>query len=114
MLLSTELTHAILRKVSGRDRMFGRRRRTAHLRMGFVRRRSREEALAYIARWIRENAGDQIVYCDAYFSTKDIQLLRMCLAQAPQSQIKIIASKPHLLKVRNWGRVVRGCPARAK
>lgn len=104
MLLSTELTHAILRKVSGKGPDVREEATDGASEDGLlVRRRSREEALAYIARWIRENAGDQIVYCDAYFSTKDIQLLRMCLAQAPQSQIKIIASKPHLLKVKELG-----------
>lgn len=100
MLLSTELTHAILRMASGKGPDV---REEATEEGLLVRRRDREEAVAYIGNWIHQNADVRIVYCDAYFSTKDIQFLKLCLAQAPNAQIKVIASKPHLLKVKELG-----------
>lgn len=95
MLLSAELTYSILRKVSGKTAEV---REEATENGVLVRRHSRSEAIAYIEQWLQRNASDEIIYCDAYFSTKDIQLLKLFLAQAPNCKISIIASKPHLLK----------------
>lgn len=100
MLLSTELTHAILRKVCGK----GADVREESFEEGLlVRRRSRADAVAFIEQWLQQNAREQVIYCDAYFSTKDIQLLRLCLAHAPQCRVTVIASKPHLVKERELG-----------
>lgn len=100
MMLSTELTHAILRKVSGKGADV---REEASEEGLLVRRRSRAEAVAFIEQWLQQNASEQVIYCDAYFSTKDIQLLRLCLAQAPQCRMIVVASKPHLVKERELG-----------
>ncbi|CAI10629.1 hypothetical protein p2A209 (plasmid) [Aromatoleum aromaticum EbN1] len=100
LLLSTELTYSLLRKVSGKGADV--REETGEEGM-LVRRRSRAEAVAYIENWLQQNADEYVVYCDAYFSTRDIHLLRVCLAQAPQCKVYVIASKPHLLKERELG-----------
>ncbi|WP_296223699.1 hypothetical protein [Ralstonia sp. UBA689] len=95
LLLSTELTEAILRRVAGR----GADVREEVNDEGFlVRRRERAAALQFIENWLQTNAEEEIVYCDPYFSTKDISFLRLCLANAPECRIKIIASKPQLIK----------------
>ena len=100
MLLSAELTYSIMRKVSGSGADV---REEAGDDGILVRRHSRADAVAFIEQWLRKNAKDEIIYCDAYFSTKDIQLLRVCLAQAPECMLYIIASKPHLSKKNELG-----------
>lgn len=100
LLLSTELTYSLLRKVSGK----GADVREETIEEGMlVRRRSRAEAVGFIEDWLQQNAEDYVIYCDAYFSTKDIQLLRVCLAQAPECKVYVIASKPHLLQAHELG-----------
>jgi len=100
MLLSTELTYAILRKVAGTGADV---REEASEEGLLVRPRSRAEAVAFIERWLQEKAYEQVIYCDPYFSTKDIHLLRVCLAQAPQCRVTVIASKPHLAQKNELG-----------
>jgi hypothetical protein len=63
-----------------------------------VRRESRAEVISFIERWLQENAREEIIYCDPFFSTKDVQLLRLCLAHAPDCRIRVIASKPQLVR----------------
>lgn len=95
LLLSTELTYSLLRKTSGKGADV---REEATEEGILVRRRSRAEAVGFIEDWLQKNAHEYVVYCDAYFSTKDIQLLRVCLAQAPECKVYVIASKPYLLE----------------
>jgi hypothetical protein len=95
LLLSTELTEFILRRVAGKGADVREEESPEGL---LVRRSSRADAVAFIGQWLRENAQDEVIYCDSYFSTKDIPLLRLCLAQAPHSVLKIIASKSELSK----------------
>jgi hypothetical protein len=93
LLLSAELTHFILSKVSGRP--FQVREDVQDEGM-LVRRKTRAEALTFIEKWLREKGKKHITYCDAYFSTKDIPLIRLCLAHAPDCKVFIIASKKFL------------------
>lgn len=95
LMLSTELTESVLRRVASRGAIV---REEASDEGLLVRRRSRAEAITYIERWLQENAREEIIYCDPYFSSKDIQFLRLCLANAPECRIQIIASKPQLIK----------------
>lgn len=94
LLLSAELTEAILNRSN--DKVVNVREEPKSGLL--VRRHTRSEAISYLEQWIRDNARDEIIYCDPYFSTKDIQFLRLCLAHAPGCSIRIIASKPQLLK----------------
>lgn len=95
LLLSTELTYSLLRKVSGKGADVREENREEGL---LVRRHKRTAAVSYVENWLQQNAEECVIYCDAYFSTKDIDLLRLCLAQAPGCKVYVIASKPHLLK----------------
>jgi hypothetical protein len=101
LLLCAELNVSILSKIAGRS---------VHLNEDseeedglLVRRKSRSDALEYVERWLRENAGDEIVYCDAYFTTRDVSLLRICLAEAPASKVYVLASKPLLASKNELG-----------
>lgn len=93
LLLSAELTHFILSKVSGRRVEV---REDAQDEGMLVRRKTRSEVLAFIESWLKEKGKKHITYCDAYFSTKDIPLIRLCLAHAPDCKVFVIASKPFL------------------
>ncbi len=95
LLLSAELTFSILNKVSGCRLEV---REEAQNEGILVRRKTRAEALSFIEKWLRENGNENITYCDAYFSTMDISLLRVFLAQAPDCKVFVIASKPHLAR----------------
>ena len=95
LLLSAELAQSIMSKVSGRPDNV---REDAQENGLVVRRKTRAEAIEFIERWIRDNAREHITYCDAYFSSRDIPLLRLCLAQAPDCKVFVIASKPHLVE----------------
>ena len=95
MLLTAELAYSILRKISGKS--FDVREESSNDGL-LVRRHDRDGAIIYIEQWLQKNARDELIYCDSYFSTKDIQLLRICLAYAPQCKITIIASRSHLQK----------------
>ena len=100
LLLSAELTFSILRKVSGTEAEV---REEGAETGGLVRRQQRAEAIAFIERWIQEHSTGPIIYCDAYFSSKDIPLLRLCLANAPGSQVRILGSKVQLSEARELG-----------
>jgi hypothetical protein len=95
LLLSTELTEVILSGVAVKDTDINEEPTQESL---LLRRRNRLNAITYIEQWLQENARNEIIYCDPYFSTKDIQFLRLCLAHAPECRVQIIASKPQLLK----------------
>jgi hypothetical protein len=94
LLLSTELAHTIIDKASKHSIEDVEEDQDEGL---LVRRKTREEALRMIEEWVGANAKEYIKYCDAYFSPKDISLLRLILAQAPQCKIYVLASKPHLI-----------------
>ena len=92
LLLSTEIAQAVVcqtakRKAQPEEEVNGGM---------LVTRNGREEALNYIEDWVRANAVDYVKYCDPYFSTKDIALIRLVLAQAPTCKLFVIASKAHL------------------
>ncbi len=95
LLLSTELAYTIIDKATRHSIEDVEEDRDEGL---LVRRKTREEALQSIEEWVRDNANEYIKYCDAYFSPKDISLLKLILAQAPQCKVYILASKPHLTK----------------
>lgn len=97
LLLSAELTHSIMSKVSGRMTTVREDTQDDGL---LVRRKTRDGAIEYIENWLRDHGMDHITYCDAYFSTKDIPLLRICLAQAPECKVFVIASRPHLVEIK--------------
>ena len=63
-----------------------------------VRRRTRADAVAFIADWLQRNAVEYVKYCDAYFSPADLPLLRLVLAHAPSCKMTVVASKAHLTK----------------
>lgn len=94
LLLSAELTFSILSKVSGRSFDIQEDTQSEGI---LVRRKSRTEAVAFIEQWLSTKAKESIKFCDSYFSTQDISFLRLCLAQAPECKVFVIASKPHLL-----------------
>lgn len=94
LLLSTEIAQSIIAKVS-RQIVIQAEDSTTGL---VVRSRTREEAVAFIEQWIRANASDRITICDPYFSPKDLQLLRIILAQAPQRKVFVLTSKAELRK----------------
>lgn len=95
LLLSAELTYSILSKVSGRPVEV---REEAQDEGILVRRKTRAEAIAFIEKWLREKSKEYITYCDAYFTTKDIPLIRLCLAQSPDCKVYVIASKKTLVE----------------
>jgi hypothetical protein len=99
MLLSTELTLTILRKLSGKTQEIKEDPTDGLL----VRRRDRYEAVDFISQWLRNFAGEEVIYCDAYFSTKDTGLLRLFLANCPHSRILILASKSWLVRQDEFG-----------
>jgi len=100
LLLSAELTESILCRVAGKGADVREESSPDGL---VVTRQSRDEAVAHIENWLRTKAKVGIIYCDPYFSTKDIQFLRLCLANAPECKLTIIASKPHLVKQNELG-----------
>lgn len=94
LLLSTELAHTIIDKAMHHNVEDLEEDRDEGL---LVRRKTREEALRSIEEWVRANANEYIKYCDAYFSPKDISLLKLILGQAPQCKVYVLASKPYLI-----------------
>lgn len=93
VLLATELTASLLRRLSGSPPDVVEEPGDDGM---VVRRRSRQEAVAFLQSWLQQNAADEIIICDPYFETKDIALLRICLATAPGSSVRVLASKNHL------------------
>lgn len=92
LLLSTEIAHAIISQASKRAIDI-----VEECDSGIVvGRQGRDEAVRYIEDWLAANAESYLKYCDAYFSTKDIPLLRVFLAQAPTCKVFILASKKTL------------------
>lgn len=92
LLLSAEIAHAIISQVSKRTVNIVDECETGIV----VGRQGRDEAVRYIEDWLSANAEGYLKYCDAYFSIKDIPLLRVFLAQAPTCKVFILASKKTL------------------
>ena len=92
LLLSTEIAHAIISQMAKRVINVDDESDNGII----VGRKDREEAVKYIEKWLATNATSYIKYCDAYFSTKDIALLRLFLAHAPTCKVFILASKKTL------------------
>jgi F0F1-type ATP synthase delta subunit len=92
LLLSTEIAHAVICQITQRKVAIEEESDSGIV----VGRQSREDAVSYIEAWVLAHASDYIKYCDAYFSPKDIALLRLFLAQAPSCKVFILASKKTL------------------
>lgn len=96
VLLAAELTESLLRRLSGAPPDTAEEVGNEGM---VVKRKSRQEAVTYLQEWLKANATDTIIVCDPYFSTKDIELLRICLGAAPTSAVRVLASKSELEKV---------------
>ena len=92
LLLSTEIAHAIISQLAKRIVSVDDDNDNGII----VGRQDREDAVHYIGEWLAANATNYIKYCDAFFSTRDIALLRMFLAHAPTCKVFILASKQTL------------------
>lgn len=57
----------------------------------------RESALEYIRQWFRSAPSGLITYCDPYFDQLDVELLRIILAERPDSQTRILTSMDSVL-----------------
>lgn len=96
VLLATELTESLLRRVAGAPPDAAEDTPDQGL---VVRRHTRDEALQYMRAWLQRNAGEEIVFCDPYFSPEDVEFLRTCLAAAPESTVRVLAEKRNLQKL---------------
>ena len=94
LMLSTEIAQAVASFASKPSPMAEPDLDAALL----VRRRTRADAVAFIADWLQRNAVEYVKYCDAYFSPADLPLLRLVLAHAPTCKVIVVASKTHLTK----------------
>lgn len=94
LMLSTELAKAI---VAQAFRQFSEAPEDPPEGM-MVCRKGRDEALSFIGQWLHANTVDYIKFCDPYFSPKDLPLLRIILAQAPNCKVFVLASKSELRK----------------
>lgn len=94
LLLSTEIAQSIIAKVT-RQIVIQAEDSTGGL---VVRSQTREGAIEFIEKWIHANAVDRITICDPFFSPKDLQLLRIILAQSPHCKVFVLASKSELRK----------------
>jgi len=57
-----------------------------------VRPGQRQDALEFIRYWLRSNASDSIVLCDAYFSSTDCEFLQLVLAECPEANVTVLTS----------------------
>lgn len=95
VLLAAELTESLLRRLSGAPPDVAEEVGNEGM---VVKRKTRQEAVAYLQEWLKTNAAETIIVCDPYFSTKDIELLRLCLGVAAKSSVRVLASKTELEK----------------
>lgn len=96
VLLSAELAESLLRRLSGAPPDVAEEAGNEGM---VVKRKSRQEAVTYLQEWLKANATETIILCDPYFSTKDIELLRLCLGAAATSAVRVLASKSELEKL---------------
>lgn len=52
----------------------------------------RDAALEHMRQWLRFAPAGLITYCDPYFDQSDVELLRLVLAERPESSIRILTS----------------------
>lgn len=97
VLLAAELTESLLRRLSGAPPDVAEEAGNEGM---VVKRKTRQEAVAYLKEWLKTNAADAIIVCDPYFSTKDIEFLRLCLGAAPGIAVHVLASRSELEKER--------------
>lgn len=97
VLLVAELTESLLRRLSDAPPDVAEEAGNEGM---VVKRKSRQEAVNYLEKWLKANAKETIILCDPYFSTKDIELLRLCLGTAPTSAVRVLASKSELEKLK--------------
>lgn len=95
VLLAAELTESLLRRMSGAPPDVPEEAGDEGM---VVRRKSRQDAIAYLREWLKANVTDTIIVCDPYFSTKDIELLRLCLGASAKCAVRVLASKCELEK----------------
>lgn len=52
----------------------------------------RDAALEHVRQWLRFAPNGPITYCDPYFDQSDVELLRIVLAERPESSMRVLTS----------------------
>lgn len=58
-----------------------------------VRPGERARALSFISTWLERATGDTLIVCDPYFSSQDLELLRIVRDVAPGMRVRILTSQ---------------------
>lgn len=80
----------------------------------------RGAALEYLRAWLRQEAGDEILLCDPYFSLNDLDFFRLVLLEAPEARVVVLTSKKKFGRVtdeeieREWNSLVDQDPPAAE
>lgn len=97
LLLSTEMAVAVMAQASMQKSTVHTTNVLEEASDGpVVRPKNREQALKYIAGWLRSNAVDYIKMSDPYFGPMDLSFLRLVLSEAPECKVLILTSKAGL------------------